>query len=234
MPLLIEIDRFISITLWWCLKAHVEANGRSGEHALQLFLWQQDLTAYVSFIPWKLASSIFSSFPFLWHGLSPQLSAHWQRGSQGRLRSSSDLAPNSRAEEWVNKQITPAKTKWSLWVGLWPPVTKYKEVANRGLTQKNIDLFIRFTVSRMCAVYYIPEGRQVWKAWGGTLWWKTYFVKYICWAAHLRGGHCVPRRKTLKGHLEVPASHLGIIGRQCWRLVHRVFIASGTQGRSGL
>lgn len=118
-------------------------------------------------------------------------------------------------------------------MGLWPPVTKYKKVANRGLTQQNVGLFIHFTVSRMCAVYYIPEGRGVWKAWGGTLWWKMYCVKHVCWAAHLRGGHCVPRRKTLRGHPEVPASSLGIRGWQCWGLVHRVFITSGTRGKTG-
>ena len=109
-----------------------------------------------------LAGSIFFPFPFLWHGLSPQLSTHLQSGSQGLMRSCSccALAPNGRAEERVNKWPSPAKTKWSLSAELWPPVTKSKEAANRGLTQQNDGLFIHFSVCRMHALYYIPWGER--------------------------------------------------------------------------
>lgn len=64
-----------------------------------------------------LASRIFFPFPFLCHGPSQQLSAHLQRGSQGKSRSlCCALVLNSKAEEWISDQVLPRQNghfKWS-------------------------------------------------------------------------------------------------------------------------
>lgn len=101
------------------------------------------------FSSWLLARSFFPPFHFLWRELSLQLSTH----SEGKPRAIEELLLWCfGTKEWLSKQLSPAKTKWSLQAELWPPVTKCKEVASRGLTQQNTGLFIHFSMCWMCTL----------------------------------------------------------------------------------
>lgn len=99
----------------------------------------------------------FSPFHFLQRELSPQLSTH----SEGKPRAIEELFLWCfGTKEWVSKWPSPAKTRWSLRVELWPLVTKCKEVASRGLTQQKAGLFIHFSMCWMCVLSGRSEGEQ--------------------------------------------------------------------------
>lgn len=112
--------------------------------------------------PFIQASNIFCSFSFLFPVAWSVPTAQPSR-SQQQWWSEACLAFGINKgfvaglqSEWAS----PAKMKWSLAAGLWPPVPKDVEAASRGLNQQNVSLFILSSVCRMVALYAALRGAQ--------------------------------------------------------------------------